>query len=91
MHTHEYTTVWGTHIGVGRATDTQSWYQQLRDWWTADKAARHDAKLATLTAIPAHDMRILCDHGSRQVGEGFDPPVPSFTAPCSIRHDRRWG
>ena len=48
MHAHRYTTVWGTHIGVGRATDTQSWYQQIRDWWTVDKAARHDAKLATL-------------------------------------------
>jgi len=38
------------HIGVGRATDTKSWYQQIRDQWTAYKAARHDAKLATLTA-----------------------------------------
>lgn len=43
-----------------------------------------------MAAIPAHDMRILGDHGSRQVGEGFDPPVPSFTAPFSIRHDRLW-
>src|SRR5687768_13801409 len=50
MHAHEQTTVWGTPIGVGRATDTQSWYQQIRDQWTAYKAARPDATLATLRA-----------------------------------------
>jgi hypothetical protein len=50
MHANGHTTVWGTHIGVGRATATQSWYQQVRDRWTAYKAARHDAKLATLRA-----------------------------------------
>jgi len=37
-------------IGVGRATDGKGWYQQLTEWWTAYKAARHDATLATLTA-----------------------------------------
>jgi len=50
MHTHGHTTVWGTHIGVSRARETQCWYQQIRDRWTAYKAARHDAKLATLRA-----------------------------------------
>jgi hypothetical protein len=50
MHANGHTTVWGTHLGVGRATDTKSWYQQIRDRWTAYKAARHDATLATLSA-----------------------------------------
>jgi hypothetical protein len=50
MHANGHTTVWGTPIGVGRATDTKSWYQQIRDRWTAYKAARHDATLATLRA-----------------------------------------
>jgi hypothetical protein len=50
MRAQGQTTVWGTPIGVGRATDTKSWYQQLRDRWTAYKAARPDATLATLNA-----------------------------------------
>ena len=50
MHANEQTTVWGTHIGVGRATDGKGWYQQIRDRWTAYNAARHGAKLATLRA-----------------------------------------
>ena len=48
MAAHGHTTTWGTHIGVGRATDRRSWYAQLKTWWAAHKAARHDAKLATL-------------------------------------------
>jgi hypothetical protein len=50
MHTHGHTTVWGTHLGTGRARETKSWYQQIRDRWTAYNAARHDVKHATLQA-----------------------------------------
>jgi hypothetical protein len=50
MHTNGHTTVWRTHIGIGRATDEKGWYQQLKEWWVAHKAARHDATLATLRA-----------------------------------------
>jgi hypothetical protein len=57
MHANGQTTVWGTHIDVNRARDAKSWYQQIRDQWTAYKAARHDAKLATLNA------RVLDHHG----------------------------
>jgi hypothetical protein len=45
MQAHGQTTIWGTHLGVGRATNGKGWYQQVTAWW----AARHDAKLATLT------------------------------------------
>jgi hypothetical protein len=50
MHANGHTTAWGTHIGVGRAADGKGWYQQLKEWWVAHKAARRDAKLAALTA-----------------------------------------
>jgi hypothetical protein len=44
------TTLWGTPIGVSRATDGKGWDQQLTAWWVAPQAAWHDATLATLTA-----------------------------------------
>jgi hypothetical protein len=44
------TTTWGTHIGAGRATETPSWYAQMKAWWATHKAARHDAKRAALNA-----------------------------------------
>jgi hypothetical protein len=42
--------VWRTHIGVDRASDTKNWYEQIRDRWNAYKAARREAKLLTLRA-----------------------------------------
>ena len=50
MHAHGQTTVWGTHIGVGRAQDVQGWYHLLKDRWAAYKTARHEANLAILKA-----------------------------------------
>jgi hypothetical protein len=50
MHANGHITEWAADISVGRTKDTKSWYQQLRDWWTAHKAARREAKLASLHA-----------------------------------------
>jgi hypothetical protein len=50
MPAHEYATIWGTHIGVGRAKSGANWYQELREWWAAHKATRHEARLAALKA-----------------------------------------
>ena len=49
MRAQGHTTVWGTHIGVDRRTDTR-WYQQLKAWWAAHAAARQQAKLVALKA-----------------------------------------
>ncbi len=48
MRTHGHATTWGTHIGVAR--DAKGWYEHLKEWWAAQKAARHEAKFAALTA-----------------------------------------
>jgi hypothetical protein len=37
-------------MGTGCASDAKRWYQPLKTWWVAHRAARHDAKLATLRA-----------------------------------------
>ena len=50
MRAHGHTIVWGTHTGVGRTQDTKGWFQQLNEWWAGHQAARHEAKLAALTA-----------------------------------------
>jgi hypothetical protein len=48
MRAQGHASVWRTHIGVGHAKDARGWYEQIRDRWTAYKAARHEAMLATL-------------------------------------------
>jgi hypothetical protein len=50
MNANGHTTVWGTHIGVGRARDLKGWYHALKDWWAAHNSARHEAGLAVLKA-----------------------------------------
>jgi hypothetical protein len=50
MHANGHTTVWGTHLGIGRARNAQGWCDQLKAWWQAHKAARREAKLAALSA-----------------------------------------
>ncbi len=48
MRTHGHTTIWGTHIGRGRARAAQGWYEHLKAWWITHKAMRHEAELAAI-------------------------------------------
>jgi hypothetical protein len=50
MPAHEQATLGGTHVGGGRTRNATGWYHELNEWRTAHKAARHDARLAALTA-----------------------------------------
>ena len=50
MRLHGHATVWGTHIGVGRASGSAGWYRQLKEWWAGVASARQQAKLAALHA-----------------------------------------
>jgi hypothetical protein len=50
MRSHGPATVWGTSLDGGCAKDTKGWYQQLKVWWAARKAAREQAKLVALTS-----------------------------------------
>ena len=50
MRSHGQATVWGTHIGLGRAGGGASWYQQIKEWWALRISARQQAKLAALKA-----------------------------------------
>jgi hypothetical protein len=50
MSAQGHTTVWATHLGIGRTRDAKSWSQQLKAWWAARKAMRRDARLAALKA-----------------------------------------
>jgi hypothetical protein len=50
MRSHGHTTVWGTHIGLGRADERTSWSQRLKEWWARRAARRQQAALAGLQA-----------------------------------------
>jgi hypothetical protein len=49
MQAHGQTTVWGSHVHVGRARHNAGRLQQLREWWAAYTASRRHAKLAALS------------------------------------------
>jgi hypothetical protein len=50
MQANGHTTLWGTHLGIGRGIEAKRWYQQLRDRWTAYTVARREADLASHSA-----------------------------------------
>ena len=45
-----HTITWGTHIGAERTTGAKGWYAQMKTWWAAHKAARHETKRDALKA-----------------------------------------
>jgi hypothetical protein len=61
MHADGYTTVWRTHIEVGRSGQVNGWYQQLGAWWTTHKAARLEVRCASPNAcwVTAREMLAL--------------------------------
>jgi hypothetical protein len=48
MRAYGHVSVWRTHLGLGRTTNGQHWYQQLRHRWTAHQASRQQATLDAL-------------------------------------------
>jgi hypothetical protein len=46
MRVHGQTITWGSQAGVGGASRSGEWYQQLREWWAAHRAVRQHAQLA---------------------------------------------
>jgi hypothetical protein len=48
MRAYGHASVWRMEISVGRANDDKGWYQQIRDRWTAHKAARQQANFDAL-------------------------------------------
>ena len=50
MRAQGHVLVWGTHTDKRRASDAKGWYQQLKAWCTAHKAAREQARVAALEA-----------------------------------------
>ncbi len=50
MQAHGQATVWGTHVGVSRAHNSEGWRQHLRQWWAARQDAYRRARVAALTS-----------------------------------------
>jgi hypothetical protein len=59
MRAHGYTTVWGSHISVGRARHSTGWLQQLREWWVVYKVARRHAQLEALNGCWDANREVL--------------------------------